>query len=513
MLKLSDLALRPDLQLGPMLVSPSRRLIEGPGGAVHVEPLIMQAFLLLLDVRGRVVTRKELFDACWGGAVVGDDSLNRVIAGVRRISAEAAPGFFEVETIPRTGYRLTGPLVTGEGDEGRDSTSEKASAGLISRRVLVASALTIAVGGGGLWLVTRDRPDPRVGELVEDGRRIIREGWPNSELQAVDSLRRATSLDPGNAEAWGLLALAWRNVVEGARPAEVSDALRNCETAAQRALTLDPREPNARTALATLRPEFGSWGPTEDSLRAILKDSPTNVPALSYLLMVLQAVGRANESFALNERAIRLEPLSPIHLFRKSLKLWIYGQTAQADLAIDRALQVWPRHPAVWNARMMIFAFTDRADAAVAMIDDEETRPSLPAAAIATWSASLRALQSKTPLDIAAARDANVKASTRNNASATWAIMALSALGELDAAFAVAEGSLLRRGRLIGKIWTTKEGLRINDQDWRRTMNLWTPACAPMRGDPRFKLLCDGIGLTAYWRQRRTGPDRFLFKA
>jgi hypothetical protein len=48
MLKLTDLALRPDLQLGPMLVSPSRRLVEGPGGFVHVEPLIMQVFLLLL---------------------------------------------------------------------------------------------------------------------------------------------------------------------------------------------------------------------------------------------------------------------------------------------------------------------------------------------------------------------------------------------------------------------------------------------------------------------------------
>ena len=30
MLKLSDLTLRPDLQLGPMLVSPPRRLVEGP---------------------------------------------------------------------------------------------------------------------------------------------------------------------------------------------------------------------------------------------------------------------------------------------------------------------------------------------------------------------------------------------------------------------------------------------------------------------------------------------------
>ena len=72
MLKLSDLALRPDFQIGPMLVSPSRRLVEGPGGFVHVEPLIMQVFLLLLDGGGKVVTRNELFDQVWGGVMVGD---------------------------------------------------------------------------------------------------------------------------------------------------------------------------------------------------------------------------------------------------------------------------------------------------------------------------------------------------------------------------------------------------------------------------------------------------------
>ena len=111
MLKLSDLALRPDIQLGSMLVSPSRRLVEGPGGHIHVEPLIMQVFLLLLDAAGKVVTRTQLFDQCWGGVIVGDDSLNRAIAKTRRIGAQVAPGLYEIETIPRTGYRMTGEIL------------------------------------------------------------------------------------------------------------------------------------------------------------------------------------------------------------------------------------------------------------------------------------------------------------------------------------------------------------------------------------------------------------------
>ena len=66
----------------------------------------MQVFLLLTDAEGEVVTRKRIFDEIWGGADVGDYSLNRTITMIRRIAAETAPGAFEIENIPRTGYRL-----------------------------------------------------------------------------------------------------------------------------------------------------------------------------------------------------------------------------------------------------------------------------------------------------------------------------------------------------------------------------------------------------------------------
>ena len=115
MLKLADLAGRADFDAGPLHVSPARRLIEGPAGITNVEPIVMKVFLLLLDAGGSVVTRDELFGNAWGGVFVGDDSLNRAIARVRRIAAETAPNLFEIETIPRTGYRLTGEILASRG--------------------------------------------------------------------------------------------------------------------------------------------------------------------------------------------------------------------------------------------------------------------------------------------------------------------------------------------------------------------------------------------------------------
>ena len=70
----------------------------------------MKEFLLLLDSGGSVITRDELFGSAWGGAFVGDDSLNRAIGQVRKVAAETASGLFEIETVPRTGYRLMGPI-------------------------------------------------------------------------------------------------------------------------------------------------------------------------------------------------------------------------------------------------------------------------------------------------------------------------------------------------------------------------------------------------------------------
>ena len=71
----------------------------------------------------------------------------------------------------------------------------------------------------------------------------------------------------------------------------------------------------------------------------------------------------------------------------------------------------------------------------------------------------------------------------------------------------VTDGFLLRRGPLIPTLWLGRNDMPVNDQRWRRTMMLFTPACAPLRADPRFAELCQGVGFTDYWRRRNIVPD------
>ncbi|MGH6707136.1 MAG: winged helix-turn-helix domain-containing protein, partial [Sphingomicrobium sp.] len=495
---------RLDFRLGPLLISPSRRHVEGPAGEANVEPLVMQAFLLLLHARGKVVTRNELFDQCWGGAMVGDDSLNRAISGVRRIAAETAPDLFEIETIPRTGYRLIGEILSF--DQALDENSPRQI--LVSRRLVIAGgAATAGAAGLGVWLLRRDRPDPRVAALLEQGEQALLSGSP-SRAQGIEHFRQAVAIEPDNAAAWGWLAVAYRNVAENADPDKAAQAVASCQHAARRALSLDDKEANALAALATVRPFFGDWFPAEKRLQRVLDVAPKNFAAINEFTLLLQAAGYCRDSWAWNERAIAIAPLSPLPHYKKALKYWIFGDISQADLTIDRALQLWPRHPAVWNARLMLFAYTGRAAAALQLLRDEQARPpTLTQKTFDFWQPSLVALDSRSPADVAKARAINLEFAPRSPGFSVWAIMNLSMLGQLDNSFEIASGYLLRRGPLVGRLWTEHGQMPVNDHRWRRTMNLFTPAAAPMRNDPRFSQLCDGIGLTDYWARRNVKPD------
>lgn len=508
MLKLGDLALRPDMQLGPMLVSPSRRLIEGPGGHAHLEPLIMQVFLLLLDAGGKVVTRKELFDQCWGGVFVGDDSLNRAILKLRRTGAQVAPGLFEIETIPRTGYRFTGEIlhfiVKGATD------TDAGAARPLSRRLLVggcAAAAAIA-SAGGLWLIHRSRVDPRFEALMEHGEEALRLDGP-----AAKYFEQAAAIEPNSAKPWGLLAYALASGSDMG-PLSVDGATaRAAERAARTALEIDPNEPNALLAMIFIRRGSLDLIMREERVRKVLAIAPDNILAIKSLGFILSAVGRCREALAMVERATAIDPLVPDFERRKATSLWINGRIREADRVSDRAMQLWPSHRHVRMARLMIYAFTGRTEAALTMIEEEERNPILlSSSAAAVWRVSLAALENRTSSSIAIARTANIEGARATPAISAYAILFLSSLGELGGAFDIANGFLLGRGSSIVRLRPEAEVPTVNDAGWRNTFGLFTPPAKAMRLDPRFKPLAEGLGLTDYWRRRGIGPDAFLFR-
>jgi TolB-like protein len=99
-----DLAREAPFRVGALDVRPSTREVMLGDRRAILEPRVMQVLVALARRDREVVPRDELMTACWGDRIVGEDAINRAIAGVRRVAA--AYGGFSVETVARVGHRL-----------------------------------------------------------------------------------------------------------------------------------------------------------------------------------------------------------------------------------------------------------------------------------------------------------------------------------------------------------------------------------------------------------------------
>lgn len=152
-----DLAHEPDFVLGGLQVSPSGCRVTNGGGEERVEPRVMEVLVVLVRNAGRTVTREQLIDTCWEGRAVSDDAVTRVIARVRALGRNADPPHFNLETIPKVGFRLAagGPAAV---HNSLPPASPPASP-KFDRRNLAAAAVTIAVLLSVLiWLITGRQP-------------------------------------------------------------------------------------------------------------------------------------------------------------------------------------------------------------------------------------------------------------------------------------------------------------------------------------------------------------------
>jgi TolB-like protein/DNA-binding winged helix-turn-helix (wHTH) protein/Tfp pilus assembly protein PilF len=137
--------------------------------------------------------------------------------------------------------------------------------------------------------------------------------WKRNEddlARAIDHFERATRLDPGYAAAYAGLSHAWwwRGIAGTKTLKEVESPSR---AAAQRALELDPRLPEAHVSVGRIK--YGhdwDWtGAGKDFSRALEID-PNSLDAHFFSAMLGMALGDFRESIAHIERAQQLDPLS-----------------------------------------------------------------------------------------------------------------------------------------------------------------------------------------------------------
>ena len=480
MSKIKDLARQPDFELGDLRVSPARRHVDGPAGSRHVEPQFMLVFLRLLQSAGQVVTRIELFEECWGGALVGDDSLNRAVAGARQIALALGSDAFRIETVPRTGYLL------------------RLAPGIDLVRWAGAQQQSVEI---------------ELQTAVEEAYDCWRTGLPKPDIEAIAALEQALSADRGDSRAWGIYALLLRKAAEYAEPEECASFVRRCEQAARRALSLAPSQSDALVALTGVIPIFGNWAGARTQLTAVLEADPDHVPAGHDLAILEMATGRPSAAAPIIEDLIARDPLAATFYYKRMYHLWTMGEIAELDRVAARALQLWPNHPAIWSARLWSLRFTDRAEQALRLLEDDAYRPPMPPPALdllRQTCAVAATVQRGEEVDLEMRRRAislAIAASGRGPAQSVAAIISLCSLEAVPEAFDVAYGYYLGQGRVIAPLIRGSGDLSITDQHRRVTQPLFIPAARCMRENRRFPRLCDDLGLTAYWQKFGLTPD------
>lgn len=79
------------------------------GTSVRITPKAAAVLHLLLAQRGTTVSRRHIFDVVWPGSASADEVLTQVVNELRRAFMDSAKEAHFIATIPKLGYRWTGP--------------------------------------------------------------------------------------------------------------------------------------------------------------------------------------------------------------------------------------------------------------------------------------------------------------------------------------------------------------------------------------------------------------------
>ena len=505
----ASLAEEEDFRVGALEVSPARRVVCGPGGTAQVEPRVMQVLVVLFYAAGSVVTRETLLDRCWGGVFVGDDSLNRAIAGVRRIATGVGDGSFSIETVPRTGYRLV--EIAGMRDEfgghgARDQALLRRPV-IDRRKALIGSAGILAAGAiAATFWGSRPSGEIQVEELIGRSEVALRSGSVGDGRKAIALLERAVAIAPGSAKAWGSLALAFAKIDEHAIDQTQWPAAR-LRDAAERALDLEPENIDAQAALAIGTPYYGDWLAAERRFDAILERSPGHIATRDSRLFFLGAVGRMTEGgkerLELSDVALADASL----MYRQVYSYWFLGRIDDAIRLASRGLEMWPGHAGLWFGKLWVLSGSGRLDRAIRHIDDGAARPQLPAELFEGLRRGMQVAESGSAAQREMAAGAVLGPVGKSVTAVINAMMMLYLLRDTDRAFDLANAYFLEDGPIIAQMqWRPGQPV-VPDQRRRKSNILFVPTARVMQQDPRFAILVERMGLRDYWTRRGIGPD------
>jgi tetratricopeptide (TPR) repeat protein len=303
----------------------------------------------------------------------------------------------------------------------------------------------------------------------------------------LDAMRQAAREAPDFAAAHSVLAKHLAFVAAYHLLDNVDPLRKEAQNEAQRAVELDPKDPDAFVALGLLAPPL-EFAKREGFYRQALASNPAWPHANGFLANVMTDTGRLHDAAGLYQRAASVNQQSNDWGIEVAGGLIRIGETEQADRELGRLLLLWPNDSENLRYRLQSLIAQRRWSDAAKLLDQTSEFPDdFPASWTAGWRKLFSALQSNDPATRQSLRGI-LLASGRVDAH--HAIDGLALLGFVDDAFAVALHDM--------PIDATQED---------SAGFLFDPEVSSLRNDARFMTLAARFRLVDYWRRTGQWPD------
>jgi TolB-like protein len=318
-------------------------------------------------------------------------------------------------------------------------------------------------------------------ELYLQGQAAWKRRGEENLRTAIDLYQRAIGLDPGFARAYAALASAYVVLPGYTRESgDEAQLLPMAETAARRALSIDPKIGEAHAVLAQMNSERGDLLDAESGFFFAISLEPNAATPHHWYSILLGKVGRLDQALEQARRAQELDPTSAIIAANLAVHY-----LARSDY--DQALRYAELSESLGINKTQSGVRTKAAlrrgewDEARALLLAEEGLPAELAPLVDRFVAALREPGLR-PETIAAMRAIDPVLKPQVELVGSYV-----ELGAIDVAYEILFAELDKDP----KAWTRGWDIGI----------AWGPDGAAFRRDPRFGELAQRMGLVDYWKQ------------
>ena len=129
-------------------LDPDDRRLRRGGASVDLNARYMDALILLVGERGRLVSKDRFMTEVWRGVPVTDEALTQCIRTLRRCLGDDAARPRFIETVTGYGYRFIAPVGTDPGQPPAEALSPTDRKGEAARRRFFLTGASAVAGGG-----------------------------------------------------------------------------------------------------------------------------------------------------------------------------------------------------------------------------------------------------------------------------------------------------------------------------------------------------------------------------